>query len=61
VSGFPPVDAFLIIVSMRKRCTKNNAAFKCKQRDIVNKAKPHAPSFSCCGRNLKFKKTIGCE
>ncbi len=26
---------------------KNKAIFKGKQRDNVNKAKPHAPTFSC--------------
>ncbi len=39
---------------------KNNASFKGKQRDNVNKAKPPCTcTFSCCCRNLKFKKTIG--
>jgi hypothetical protein len=35
---------------------RNNAIFKGKQKDNVNKAKP-SPTFSCCCRNLKSKKT----
>jgi hypothetical protein len=36
---------------------KNNATFKGKQRDKINKAKP-PPTFSCCCRNLESKKTM---
>ncbi len=42
---------------MRRNKRKNNAIFKCKERDNVNKVKsPPALSLSC--RNLKSKKTI---
>ncbi len=68
VSGFPPFGLFLIVASMGKRsiylyinkCNKrkNNATFKDKQADNVDKAKP-PPTSSCSYRNLKYKKTIG--
>jgi hypothetical protein len=45
LSGFPPFAAFLISVAMEKVCItsnkrKNNATFKGKRRDNVNKSKP---------------------
>jgi hypothetical protein len=64
---FPPFDAFLILVSMGKRCIymlikcdkrKKNATFEGKQRDNVDKAKPPS-TFSCFCRNFKSKETMG--
>ncbi len=50
LAAFPPVDVFLIVVSMGKICNtrKNNVSFK-EKYSIVNKAKP-PPIFSCCCR-----------
>ncbi len=68
LSGFPPFNAFLIIVFMGIRCIyikikcnkrKYNAVtFKGKQRDNVNRAKP-PHTFSCCCRNFKSKGVVG--
>jgi hypothetical protein len=63
LSGFPPFNAFIIVVSIGKRyiyilikCNKTtiNATFKGKQRDNVEKTKS-PPTFSCVCRNLKSK------
>ncbi len=45
LSGFPPFASFLISVSMGKVCItsnkrENNATFKGKRRDNVNKSNP---------------------
>jgi hypothetical protein len=59
LSVFPPFDAFIIVVSMGKRCfnikikcnkRKTNVTFKGDKRDNVNKAKslPSPTTFSCC-------------
>ncbi len=52
--SFPPFCAFLIVVSMGKRCIY--MLIKCNKRR--NKPKP-PPTFSWCCRNLQSKKTIG--
>ncbi len=48
----------VIYIKIQWNKIKNNDTFKGKQRHNVIKAKP-PPTFSCCCRNLKSKKTMG--
>jgi hypothetical protein len=50
----------MYLLYMQINCNKrrNNASFTVKRKDNVNKVKT-PPTFSCCYRNLKSKKTIG--
>ncbi len=45
-------------IKKQKNKRRNNATFKGKQRENVNKAKP-PPIFSCWCRHLKSQKIVG--
>ncbi len=62
LSGFPPFGSFhgekMYLYINKEYERKNNATFKDKQRDNVDKANPPS-TYSCWYRNLKYRKIIG--